>query len=162
MTHIYALVSGQLILYVGKTNRTLKQREYGHRRSNNLCGSKYIPEYIDWTIKLLETVTDDQAVTKEQYYYDTLKPLYNCQRPGQTRKDRQNTTKYKEKGKLWKKTDNGKEAVKKYVRLEKTKERVRLWRQSEEGKAYYRNYMNARNLKKRNEKKSEAPVENGI
>lgn len=85
MTHIYALVSGQLILYVGKTVRTLKEREQKHRNNGNNTNSKYIPDYIDWTIRLLETVPDDQAVRKEQQYYDTLKPLYNRCRPGQSR-----------------------------------------------------------------------------
>ena len=81
MTHIYALVSGQLVLYVGKTVRTLKRREIQHRCKGNNTHSKYIPEHIDWTIKLLETVPDDQAAIKEQYYYDTLKPLYNQYKP---------------------------------------------------------------------------------
>ena len=85
MTHIYALVSGQLVLYVGKTVRTLKEREQKHRNNGNNTNSKYIPKYIDWTMKLLETVSEDQAVMKEQYYYDTLKPLYNRCRPGQSR-----------------------------------------------------------------------------
>jgi hypothetical protein len=86
MPHIYALVSGQLILYVGKTNQTLKQRENKHR-SGDSSHSRYIPEYINWTMKLLETVTDDQAIPREQYYYDILKPLYNNKRPGQTDKE---------------------------------------------------------------------------
>jgi hypothetical protein len=81
MTHIYALVSGQLVLYVGKTIRTLKRRETQHRSKGNNTYSRYIPDYIDWTIKLLETVPNDQARIKEQYYYDTLKPLYNQYKP---------------------------------------------------------------------------------
>lgn len=85
MTHIYALVSGQLVLYVGKTNSTLKYRESKHRCKGNQCHSRYIPDYIDWTAKLLETVPNDQAGIKEKHYYDTLKPLYNNKRPGQTR-----------------------------------------------------------------------------
>jgi len=90
MTHIYALVSGQLVLYVGQTVRTLKRREYDHRRSSNECHSRYIPDYIDWQIKLLETVEDEQALIKEQYYYDILKPFYNHIRPLQTRKEYRN------------------------------------------------------------------------
>ena len=87
MTHIYALVSGQLILYVGQTVRTLKVREQQHKYKSNNTNSRYIPEYIDWTIKLLETVPNDQALLKEQHYYDTLKPLYNRCRPGQSRRE---------------------------------------------------------------------------
>lgn len=85
MVKIYALVSGQLILYVGKTIMTLKKRETNHRcKKCNTTKSRYIPDYIDWEIKLLEEVTNDQGVIKEQYYFDTLKPLYNYQRPGGT------------------------------------------------------------------------------
>jgi len=128
MTHIYALVSGQLILYVGKTGN-MKKREYTHRCKSNDCHSKYIPEYIDWTIRLLETVPDDQAITKEQYYYDTLKPLYNNKRPGQP---------CKESRQIYKKTLAGKEAKKRYEQSNAYKEMK---------KRYY--------LKK----KSEAPVD---
>jgi hypothetical protein len=95
MPHIYALVSGQLILYVGKTTQTLKKRGQQHRRKNNRCCSKYIPEYIDWTIRLLETVTPEKSIEKEKYYYDTLKPLYNYQRPGQSKREYELTDTYK-------------------------------------------------------------------
>jgi hypothetical protein len=90
MIHIYALVSGQLVLYVGRTYR-LAYREYCHRKKYNSSHSRYIPEHIDWTIKLLETVPDDQAIVKEQSYYDTLNPLYNRQRPGQTKQEYENS-----------------------------------------------------------------------
>ena len=81
MKYIYALVSGELILYVGQTTR-LKTREKMHRsiRYNN-CGSKYIPDYIDWKLIKLEEVADDIVNIRERYYYDTLKPLYNRNRP---------------------------------------------------------------------------------
>lgn len=91
MIHIYALVSGQLVLYIGKTSQSLTEREYFHRHSSNRCNSKNIPEYIDWNIKLLETVPDNQGGVKEQSYYDTLKPLYNRQRPGQTKQEYENS-----------------------------------------------------------------------
>ena len=81
MVKIYALVSGQLVLYVGRTIRPLKIREQRHRCPTNDTHSKYIPDYIDWTIKLLEEVPDDQGTVKEQYWYDTLKPFYNCYNP---------------------------------------------------------------------------------
>ena len=120
MVKIYALVSGQLILYVGKTTRLLTKREYGHRCKNNDTGSKYIPEYIDWTIKLLEEVPDDQGIIKEQYYYDTLKPLYNRCRPGQSQKESQRQSNKRrmhlivERNRPYQQTDAYKEYQKQY------------------------------------------------
>ena len=100
-------MSGQLVLYVGQTRNTLKERESQHRsKSNNAC-SKYIPDDTDWEIKLLEECEDELATMREQYYYDTLKPFYNNNRPGQTKKE------YKRK---WKKTEAGKESKKEYKR----------------------------------------------
>jgi hypothetical protein len=87
MTRIYALVWGQLVLYVGQTRQTLKQRERRHRNKGNKACSKYIPKDIEWEIKLLEECEDDIATRREQYYYDTLKPFYNRCRPGQTHKE---------------------------------------------------------------------------
>jgi len=97
MVKIYALVSGQLILYVGKTIVSLKEREINHRVPSNKACSKYIPDYVDWTIKLLEEVSDIDSISKEQYYFDTLKPLYNRCRPGQTKKEYCQTDAYKER-----------------------------------------------------------------
>ena len=78
MVKIYALVSGQLILYVGKTIQPLNDRKIKHKyKKTNTSGSKHIPDYIDWTITLLEEVPDEQGAIKEQYYIDTLKPFYN-------------------------------------------------------------------------------------
>ena len=143
MTHIYALVSGQLVLYVGKTKLSLKRRESCHRcKKSNRCSSKYIPEYIDWTMKLLETVADDKAIEKEQHYYDTLKPLYNYQRPGQT------TGEYEQ-------TEACKESKRKYEQSEARKEVNRKYKQSEAGKKA----RNKAQRKYRLKKKSEAPVD---
>jgi len=100
MVKIYAIVSGQLVLYVGKTVQSLKQRECEHRHKNNSASTKYIPGYIDWTIKLLEEVPNNQGVLKEQYYYDTLKPLYNTYRPGNIQKELRKSDSYKEKHRL--------------------------------------------------------------
>lgn len=80
MKYIYALVSGQLILYVGQTVN-LKDRERHHRADYNDCASRYIPDYIDWTMKVLEVVENKEAKIKECHYYDILKPLYNEVRP---------------------------------------------------------------------------------
>ena len=86
MVYIYALVSGQLILYVGQT-KDVKIRERGHRNRKSACASRHIPDYIDWTMKVLEETTDALGTQREQYYYDTLKPLYNHVRPMQTRRE---------------------------------------------------------------------------
>jgi|688.fasta_scaffold1308303_2 hypothetical protein len=81
---IYALMWGELVLYVGKTKRKLNERASMHRSTCNTTRSKYIPDYINWEIKLLEECSDEQSVIREQYYYDKLMPLYNSHRPGQT------------------------------------------------------------------------------
>ena len=79
--YIYALVSGQLILYVGKSKYLKLREEYHRSKKYNDCGSKDIPDYIDWEIKKLEKVTENIANIRERYYYDTLKPLYNINKP---------------------------------------------------------------------------------
>jgi hypothetical protein len=107
MTRIYALMWGQLVLYVGQTRNTLKQRQTEHRSKGNRCYSKYIPDDIDWEIKLLEECEDDIAIMREQYYYDTLKPFYNKKRPGQTQKESQ---------RKHQQTEAGKETQRKYKR----------------------------------------------
>lgn len=150
MTHIYALVSGQLILYVGKTLRTLKLREAQHKLKSNATHSKYIPEYIDWTIKLLETVPENQGTVKEQFYYDTLKPLYNRNRPGQTKKEVQK--KY-EQSEAYKKLRR--EKSKTYQQTEAYKQYIKEYRQSEVYKKSQREASRKYYLKK----KSEASVD---
>jgi hypothetical protein len=84
MVKIYELVSGQLCLYVGKTSMPLSLRVNAHRSKSNKCHSKYIPDYTDWEIKLIEECDDALATEREQYWYDTKKPLYNKIRPGNT------------------------------------------------------------------------------
>jgi len=106
---IYALMSGQLVLYVGKTGEPLSRREARHRNKWNGAYSKYIPDWIDWEIKLLEEVPDDQGTAKEQHYYDTLKPLYNRNRPGQTAKDREQSEAMKKTRKEYRSRDDVKE-----------------------------------------------------
>jgi len=82
MAKIYAIVSEQLVLYVGKTVQSLTSREYRHRnKSRNSTGSRDIPDWIDWEIKLLEECADELCREREQHYYDTLKPLYNIVKP---------------------------------------------------------------------------------
>ena len=130
MVKIYALVSGQLVLYVGKTTRTLKQREANHRSSGNDASSKHIPDYIDWTIKLLEEVANDQDVIKEQYYFDILKPLYNRCRPGQSVQESQKQSNKKrmhlivERNKEYQQTDAYKEYQRQYRERKKSEKEI--------------------------------------
>jgi len=83
---IYAICSGQLILYVGQTRRPLKERERLHRSKFNNSSSRHIP-YDDWNMQLLEVCpnsTREYATSRERYYYDLLKPFYNEQMPGRS------------------------------------------------------------------------------
>jgi hypothetical protein len=93
MVTIYALMSDDLVLYVGQTNR-LKRREWDHRNGGSQC-SKYVQEHSDWVLKVLEETTDALGPQREQYFYDTLDPLYNQCRPGQTDKDYKKSDTYK-------------------------------------------------------------------
>jgi hypothetical protein len=120
MAKIYELVSGQLCLYVGKTVQTLQRRVNDHRCKSNTTFSKHIPDYTDWDIKLIEECDDALATKREQYWYDTKKPLYNYKRPGQTQKESE---------KLYKQTEAGRkshrEADKRY-RLKKKAQEISL------------------------------------
>jgi hypothetical protein len=138
---IYALVSGQLVLYVGKTTMELCKRESSHRcRSNTAC-SKNIPEHIDWEIVLIDDVEEDESVMWEQLYYDELMPLYNTYRPGQTLIEYNQAKGYaaqkayqKRTGgahaKAYRKTENGKEYARAYYQANKQAylERCRKYR----------------------------------
>jgi len=131
MARIYALMAGQLVLYVGQTKRDLSKREYGHRHYSNATTSKHIPDYVDWTIQLLEECDDVQSTAREQYYYDILKPLYNRCRPGQPEKESRRMSYMKEERKQYlldrnreyQKTDAYKEYQRQY-RLKKKAERI--------------------------------------
>jgi hypothetical protein len=79
---IYALVYEGLILYVGKTTTSLKERLRCHKKPSNPTTSRYIPTYMEYDIKLLEECSDEQGVEREQHWYDTLMPFYNNKRPG--------------------------------------------------------------------------------
>ena len=46
---------------------------------------------MEYDVKLLEECSDEQGVSREQYWYDTLTPLYNYMRPGQTRAEYKKT-----------------------------------------------------------------------
>lgn len=80
---IYALVSGELILYVGQT-KSIERRMREHKNKKTGTGSTDIPAYIDWDLRILEKVLQDEKVVRERYWYDVLKPLYNKIRPGES------------------------------------------------------------------------------
>ena len=75
----------ELVLYVGSTVRELRERQYEHRcgdtGKNHAAGSKDIPDDCEWEIKLLEECSEESRRSREQYYYDTLKPFYNLNSP---------------------------------------------------------------------------------
>jgi len=118
-------MAGQLVLYVGKT-KDKKRRECEHRNKRSHC-SQQIPDYTDWILKVLEETTDALGTEREQYYYDTLNPLYNHNRPGQTKKENSES-------------DAGKATLKAYSQSEAGKVIRKAYRQSEAGKAYQKAY----------------------
>ena len=84
VTKIYALMDGITCLYVGKTKNSLSLRANNHKHKKSKCYTKYIPDDIQWTIELIEECDNSIVRLREQYWYDTLEPLYNKNRPGQT------------------------------------------------------------------------------
>lgn len=87
---VYKLECEGLVLYVGKT-KNMKERYYNHCSRKNRCGSGEIPNDMVWKMVLLEECEDVVGTSREQYYYDTLKPLYNRCRPGQTNREYKRT-----------------------------------------------------------------------
>ena len=112
---IYQLECEGLCLYVGQTVKSLVDRARRHRWQGNEATSRYIPKDCEWTIQLLEECPDEQGTAREQYYYDTLKPLYNIQRPGQTPEESVRHSRARNPG-----------AKKEYDRLYKARNRVIL------------------------------------
>ena len=81
---VYALMWGDLVLYVGSTILTLHERKMHHTQRSNKVGSKKIPSYMDWEIVELEIVDSaDRRVLRyrEHYHYNKLHPLYNIYKP---------------------------------------------------------------------------------
>ena len=110
MYYIYALKCEELVLYVGQTVN-MRRRFYAHKEREKTCGSREIPKDMDFYMDILEIVdTIEEAKQREQFFFDTLKPFYNKQRPGQTQKE------FKEK---WKKRN--KEYNKEYYKANKEK-----------------------------------------
>jgi len=125
---IYALMWGDLILYVGQTNASLKQRAASHRSPANSAYSKYIPDYMDWDIVLVDEVPNEEGTKWEQYYYDELMPLYNVRRPGQTLLEYNRAKGYAAQ-KAWAK-NTGYAYVKEYNKSDKHKEYLRAYYQA--------------------------------
>jgi len=76
---------------------------------------------MGWEIKLLEEAPDAEAVSREQHYYDTLKPWYNYQRPGNTAKERSKTLRVIERRKVLRNTDEGRAQRNEYQRAYRAK-----------------------------------------
>jgi excinuclease UvrABC nuclease subunit len=84
---IYKLEYEGLVLYVGQT-KNMKNRYCQHcNKKNKTSGTREIPEDMHWTMVLLEDCEDVLATSREQHFFDTLKPLYNKQRPGQSQRE---------------------------------------------------------------------------
>jgi len=84
---VYKLEYEGLVLYVGRT-KDMRNRYYHHcNKKDSSCGSREIPDHMPWTMVLLEECEDVLATSREQHFFDTLKPLYNMNRPGQTHKE---------------------------------------------------------------------------
>ena len=144
---IYGLYSGQLVLYIGKTIVSLKARATNHRSTCNKTSSRYIPPYIDWEIRLIEECQDAQGTLREQYWYDTLKPLYNICRPGQTKEEYYQSEARKEAQRRYAQTEARKEAHRIYHQTEARKEARRIYQQSEARKEAHRIYYQKKKAK---------------
>ena len=127
MVKIYALVSGEEVLYVGQTVRTLEERAWGHRKSSNRCNSKNIPTDMQWEMQLLEECEGENATARERHFIETLKPLYNKRIPGRTMHEYSQT----EAGKAAKKAVN------------------KAYKQTEAGKAVQKESAHRYRLKKK-------------
>jgi len=135
---IYMLQYEGLVLYVGKT-KNMKNRYSKHCNRKDSCGSRNIPDDFHWTMVLLEECEDVLATSREQHFFDTLKPLYNKQRPGQSRREYQRThpEAHKESCRKWiaAHAEQNREAKRKYhaanreTRNAKQRERVRAKKQ---------------------------------
>jgi len=85
-------------------------------------GSRDIPTWIGWEMVLLEECADDLGIAREQHYYDTLKPLYNYKRPGQTASEYRQTEAGKELNRLYRQKEEYKAAQKAYRQTEARRE----------------------------------------
>jgi len=94
---IYALVSEDEVLYIGKTTCSLKVRKKHHKsKKHNRCHSKNIPSDIVWDIILLEDVEDYNSIEYERFYIDYLEPRYNKLMPGRSGEEYEKSKERKE------------------------------------------------------------------
>jgi len=83
MITIYCLASEDTIWYVGSTNNC-KLRLSRHNSPYNDCGSKDIPEGVEWKMIALEEVEEHIRYDAERFYYEWLEPKLNRKVPGRT------------------------------------------------------------------------------
>jgi hypothetical protein len=153
MVLIYALVSGEEVLYVGQTIQTLQERASGHKKVSNTCGSKNIPPDIQWEIKLLEECAEN-AAARERHYIETLTPPYNERIPGRTKSEYAQMYKHTEICMAYEQSETRKEAKRAYHHTEAAKATKREYRQTEDAKALHRDGERRRRLKKKAEREA--------
>ena len=133
MVRIYELNYQGLCLYVGRTKLVLKERYWCHMSKGNEAHSKNIPdELCPYAIKLLEECSEEEQIAREQYWYDTLMPLYNKCRPGQSSSEGQKLYEQTEEGRQarararakYRSTEQYKETKRAYERLYRAKKKV--------------------------------------
>ena len=73
---------------------------------------------------LLEECGVEDKGKREQFYYDTLKPLYNIYRPGQTHTEYNRAYRQSERGKEYERLYNRSERKKEYSRLYQKQQRA--------------------------------------
>ena len=140
MVLIYALVSGEEVLYVGQTIQTLKRRASEHRSAGNQTGSRNIPPDVQWEIKLLEEC-EENATVRERHYVETFNPPYNKIIPGRTPAE-------------YRQTDVAKAIQRAYGQTEARKAYLRAYRQTEAAKALHRERKRKYYLKKKAEREA--------
>ena len=97
MARVYGLYTEQMCWYVGSTITSLKRRGSEHRTPKNSAGSHHIPKDFQWEIRLIEECSIENRTARERYWYEELKPFYNNQVPGRTKKEYDAIPEVKEK-----------------------------------------------------------------
>ena len=122
MAAIYALVSGELVWYVGSTTNLAKRKHNHKKKYARGIGSDLIPSEFEWELKVLEKCSMEDRYMREQYHYDTLMPLLNQQRPGQTANERARALYHSDPDK-----SRANNKRKYYANLERNREKARLY-----------------------------------
>lgn len=79
MASIYSLQTEGLIWYIGSTTDAYK-RQYNHHSISNKTSSRFIPKEYEYKLIVLEICPLETRHEREQYFIDTLHPLYNEKR----------------------------------------------------------------------------------